>query len=366
MKIDFFVGENPYQSTHYFSEKFSAALRREGAEVRLFDIREGRFYQAFYALLKDPPDLTCSFSDITVGEGVLLGDQWEIPHLSFLIDPAIYFLHHLKSPYSFLTCVDREDCALINALNCPRVCFLPHGVDRDLKDQHQERPYDIVMMGTCTDYEKVQASWRDKFASSLIHILETAAARVLSPEGISSLQALLEAGVDKEQLPLLHHELDLYIGGKDRVELVRAFKDCSVHIWGDGPWKKYVPQANVHLPVPFADTLPLLQKTKILLNSSPRFKQGSHERIFHGLVSGALVVTGENPYVCGELVKGKELLMYRHGQWAECVPQVTACLANETLRHSLVAAGSARVSASHTWDHRARSLLEWLLAASTS
>ena len=93
MHIDFLVGDNLYDSTLYFSKEFCKALEKCGAKTRLFPIADGGFFSACEAIMHQRPDFTCSFSDITVGPGMPLGDQWQIPHLSMLVDPAIYYLH---------------------------------------------------------------------------------------------------------------------------------------------------------------------------------------------------------------------------------------------------------------------------------
>lgn len=355
--IAFLIGDNPYRSTLHFTHKFKEALIEEGAHVECYDLSKGEFYK----VLQNPPDLTCSFSDITVGDGMPLGDQWQIPHLSLLIDPAIYYLHQLKGTYSLVTCVDEKECEWIEKIPFPRVCFLPHGVEKDLVDNKEERIYDIAFFGTCTDYEQVRRNWKERFSWHTIKQLEEAAERVLSLENVSLFQALIEAGCD-ENLPMLHHELDLYISGKDRIELLRALKHHPLHIWGDGPWEKHLPSAHIYPSQPFDQVLPLLQKTRLLLNSSPRFKQGSHERIFYGLTSGALVLTGENPYINRHFTND-HLLTYRHGHWEECVDCVNTILSDESLRATIAKQGREQVLSGHTWNHRARTLLDFLIRA---
>lgn len=358
MNIDFLIADNPYQSTLHFSKKFGEALQRKGVQVRWFDISEGRFYQAFYQILKAPPDFTASFSDIRIGEGLPLGDQWQIPHISFFIDPAIYFLHQLKGRFSFVTSIDQEDTAFIKQ-SMPRVCFLPHAVEKELRDLDQKRIYDVVLLGTCVDIENVRAQWKETFSPSIIRILEEAAERVLSPEGISSLRALIEAGVEKD-LVRLHHELDLYIGGKDRMDLVNSLESMDLHIWGEGPWEKVAPKAIFHGPVSFQESLEVMQRAKLLLNSSPRFKNGSHERLFYGLASGALVVTGNNSFIKGSFTDEKDILTYEYGSCKESVPKIAKMLANDDERQACVERGKRIVAASHTWENRAETLLTWL------
>ena len=339
MRIDLLVGENQYDSTLYFSKKLSEALERQGVNTRLFWVADGNFHEAARAIMHEPPDLTCSFSDITVGDNQPIGDQWQIPHLSMLLDPAIYSLHQLKGEYSLISCVDEEDVAFVKELGFERAFFLPHGVDHDLSG-YEERSYEAVFFGSCFDYEKINASWSPKIRP----LLEQAAERVLSPEGISTLRALLEAGVEKG-LPTYHHEVDLYVRAKDRVELVRAFSSTPVHIWGSGPWKRLCPNAIVHRSIPFEKTIEKMKRAKLLLNSAPRFKHGSHERILYGLACGCSVLTGESSFITNHFHDEPSLYTYRYGHWQEISPKYSERKVN--LNH-------------HSWDQRAKTLITFV------
>lgn len=344
MRIDFLIIDNPYDSTQYFAEKFSEALQRHGVRTRLFKIEEDRIFQVVQAIMRDPPDLTCSFSNIAIGDHQPIGDQWRIPHLSMLIDPAIYSLHQMRGDYSLISCVDEGDVAFVKELGFEKVFLLHHGVDRDLAG-YEERPFGPVFFGTCTDYEKILAEWEP----SMRAILEPAAAKVLSPKGISILQAIVEAGVKDEDLVRYHLELDLFVRAKDRVELIRALD--HVHVWGEGPWKELCPNAIVHPAIAFTETLEIIKKSKLLLNSSPRFKQGSHERILTGLACGCAVLTGDNPFVSNNFGDCAEVLTYPYGQWDVARDKAAS------MDKSLIVNGRDKILGNHTWDHRAKTLI---------
>ncbi|MFZ0565472.1 MAG: glycosyltransferase [Chlamydiales bacterium] len=352
MRIDFLIGDNLYGSTLHFSKSLSRALNRLGVETRLFWVGDGHFFHAFYEILADPPDLTFSFSDIRGANQTPVGDLWQIPHLSYLIDPAIYFLHQLKGDYSYIACVDEEDYQFVRSLNFDRALFLPHGVDRDLFTPIEtDRPYELVFFGSCIDFEKVALSWKEKYDPSTRNLLHEAARLVLADEKISILSALVKLGVGETNLPLWHHEVDLYTRGKDRVDLIHSLKDYPIHIWGEGPWKKYNPEAEIHTPIAFEQTIEIMKKAKVVLNSSPRFKGGVHERILYALMCGCMVVTGENPFVNTHFIDQQELLTYRYGQrqdkFADWLPNW----------HRLAIQGQEKARDRHTWDARAKTLL---------
>lgn len=342
MKIDILLGENTYGTTSHFAQGLKTAWERQEVDVRLFEVGEGHFFHAFYAIMADPPDFTCSFSDISLNREISLGDLWEIPHLSLLVDPPIYFLHHLSGKYGYCSCVDQLDCDFIQD---PRTFFLPHGVDPKYQTHpRKERPHEVVFFGTCVDYEEIAASWLKQERD----LLYAASERVLSPVGISIAQALLELNVAPIDLPRYHGEVDRYTRGKDRVELIRSLKSHPIHIWGEGPWKKYLPDHSIHPPLSFDQTLEVMKESKIVLNSSPRFKGGAHERIFYAIMCGAAVLTGENSYLSKHL---SEIFTYRFGKWEDLSLERWEEKAQEAQQ---------QVLSSHTWDTRAQTILNFM------
>jgi len=341
-KIDILVGDNSYGTALHFSKSLSEALKRSGVKTRLFWVADHHFFQAFYEVMQDPPDLTCSFSDIALNQQPL-GDLWQIPHLSLLVDPPIYFLHQFTGDYGWASCVDEEDCAFVRTLGFPRVFFLPHAADRACHTPvKNERNLDAVFFGTCIDYETAALSWPKKDQE----LLYAASEKVLSANGPSIVQALVELGAKAEELPRLHNEVDRYTRGKERVMLIRSLKRQCVHIWGDGPWEKYCQNCTLNSPANFEHVLEIMKKSKVVLNSSPRFKAGAHERIFYALMCGASVYTAENDYLKACL---PELFTCRLGEWE------APSLSNWSERAE---AGQKIVLKEHTWDHRAASLLE--------
>ena len=143
-------------------------------------------------------------------------------------------------------------------------------------------------------------------------------------------------------MPKYHHEVDLYVRAKDRAELVRSFQNTPVHVWGSGPWKRLCPNAIVHRAIPFEKTVEIMKRAKLLLNSAPRFKHGSHERILYGLACGCSVLTGESSFISNHFPNEPSLLTYRYGHWQEVQPK----------QH-----GRKVLLTNHSWDQRAKTLI---------
>lgn len=349
MKIDILVAKNPYSSTSYFAKSLDEALKRKGVLTRRFWIDEGFFYDLFPSIADNPPDLTCSFSDIRLGM-TPLGDLLQLPHLSLLLDPAIYFLHHCKSPFSWISCVDEEDVAFLHALHFPKAFFLPHCADiKDFTPVEKERIYEGVFFGSCTDYEKIEGEWVERYPKKTQILLQEASRAVLSIKTLTILKALSNLDVQEEDLPLFHHEVDRWTRSYARID---QLKNKEIHIWGKGPWKKFCPKAICHPSVTFKETLKIMKESKFVFNSSPRFKFGSHERILTALMCGACPVTAQNGFT-EKFFQKDELLTYPLGD--------DDFLMDENLWSQIALKGQKRVLEEHTWDCRVDTLLNTML-----
>jgi spore maturation protein CgeB len=160
-------------------------------------------------------------------------------------------------------------------------------------------------------------------------------------------------------------QLEDYINGRDRMELIKSIKDAEVHIFGSGSegWKhalKKSKNVTVHDLVPYDEALNMMRQSKIVLNSVPSIKAGAHERIFAGIASGAAVLTNDNLYMHENFKHGEDILFYQNGHWDEVNQSVNEYLNDENKRLKLVKKGQEVVRNGHTWDHRAATLVSEL------
>lgn len=218
-------------------------------------------------------------------------------------------------------------------------------------------------------------SWRQRNPIALNKVLDDAVDIVFSNEQVSLGYALAHAwqaslldpqGVD---FATLYYYLDNYTRGKDRVELIRSIKNAKVHVFGELAidnavgvldWDKYLascPNITVHPPTLFGKGLEILKKSKIILNSMPFFRDGTHERIFTGLACGCLPITSESKYLHEQFTNGENLLFYQASKRDAINTVVDDLLNNEQKRREIAARGRKVVMKHHTWDQRVEELM---------
>lgn len=379
MKIALLVCNNQYHSKIYFTEKFGEAMIGKGIEVKPFRWPNGPVPEiVLHEVKKWNPDLTFTFNQPGPDEqGLYFWDRLQIPNWTFLVDPAVFNRHLIKSRYSIVSCVDQNDCMLFHSLKFERLFFCPHAVEKELAaPENSDRIYDVVFIGTSYDPEGLRQYLKEELPEIDFKVFDEACEIALSEKNTTFFQATLRAITENElqiqnddQFATLAYCVDSYTRGIDRVQLIRSIKDAKVHVFGGewlisgpprNPWSYYFanqPNVVLHQGVSFAQGLQILKQSKICLNSMPFFKRGSHERIFTGLACEALVLTTRNPFIEEQFEEGKEILFYDFDQLEKVNDLVNQYLHDDAKRKEAALLGREKVMLNHTWDNRVNHML---------
>lgn len=378
-KIDFFVHRaSRYGVLLYFTERLSEALTRLGVRTRLLDSANP---EDLKAVAGDRPDCTLSFNGLLPDKGGdLLCDFFKVPHVAYLVDPSHHFLALTKSPYTVIACVDRMGCDLLRSHGFDRTLFLPHAAEGSLPPSDGERVFDLVMFSTCVDYEKYRNEWYQHYSKSFCEVIEAAAEMVLTRPNISHMQAFLVALNESEKarqelveekidLDEVWSSLELYIKGKDRIELLRGIEGVDIHLFGSvlegKDWEKYVghkKNLRHHGEVSFEEACRVMGQAKLVVSSCPTIKDGGHERIFSSLLKETPIFSMENVFLDAHLSEQDGVIRYQHDRMDRMNERIAELLGDEDKRHAMGKRGREKVLSAHTWDHRAKTLLEELPA----
>jgi len=365
-RIDLFMPTvSQYEVLHHLTRKLYEALTRQGVDCRLLVGDKKNLKPFLQKILLNPPDCTLTFNAIEPNEeGEFLCDKLEIPHVACLVDSPNNFFSMIKSSYrtltnstySILTCPDRYSIDLFRSLNFEKVLFMPHGVEKELTgDVGSNRKYDVVMLSSCIDYEDIREQWIEKYSQKLSTAMDEAAEMTLSDQKTSHLlpfaqvmhlhaeDGTIDPRIVEYAEPL--DQIEMYVRGRDRVELAKSVKDAKVDLFGTpsktAGWDKYLrecPNVTIHGPVPFQKALDIMKQSKIVLNSCSWLKDGGHERIFSAMACGAMVITTKNAYMEENFTQGENIQFYQYKKWADVNDMANHYLANENERKILAKA----------------------------
>lgn len=371
-RIVILVNSNLYDTKLSYANDFSTALVKAGIETQLIDFT-GRDFEAQDArkILDFQPDLTCSFNSIhPFPSGEYLWDYLRIPHWTIHLDPAIYALNLLQSPYSIVSCVDRkEEQFLKKEKEFQRTFFFPHAT-APIPKRVGKKKWDLIIIGSFYDPEGVRAQWNQEFSRELCIALDEMAELTLAEQSLNFVEAcdlvLKQRNIDPSDVDLsrLWFFLDYYLRGRDRFELVKSLKDFPITWVGDIHTKTQFPGYGWNyygkdlshvtcLPsVSHQESLKYLQQSRLCLNSVPSFKDGSHVRVFTSLAADCGVITNETPYWKEEFGENQGLLFYQCSKKEYLKEKVRFFLGNKQLLEEEIGRGKEIVMQRHTWTQR--------------
>ena len=132
-----------------------------------------------------------------------------------------------------------------------------------------------------------------------------------------------------------------------------------VVVYGEG-WERtdWADNSNLILggKVLAPEVLPLMYRSKIVLNTMTWFKDGSHDRVFNGMLSGAVVVSDASVYMQEQFENHKELELFELEAIQELPAIVDDLLRDLPWAQEIADAGRKKALEAHTWKQRAHEI----------
>ena len=310
-------------------------------------------------------------------------EHYQIPYIDILMDHPFHFERPLKEMPStaIVLCVDRNHVKYIRRYykNIRQTDFLPHaGIELGKKHKPlRERKIDVLYAGALPIYTV------SKMIPDLSELYGVDTAK-MTPEILQELvqhpdkttEQVIEEYVkacgktlaDKELRGLITHMrfIDSYATSFFREQAVRILVESGIEVtaygvgwnqcdWSDSPYLKY--GGKVLAP----QILPLMNDSKIVLNTMTWFKAGAHDRIFNGMLAGAVVASDDSTYLQREFSDGKELIMFKRTELATLPERIYDVFGHLDRAQEMADCGYEAALSSHTWKNRAEYIVECFL-----
>jgi hypothetical protein len=328
------------------------------------------------------PDFIFSFNatgcQLQREPGVALESE-TCPFFTFMVDDPsfhVHWLEFLRRPHvrvSFCTNqailqarslgIDPGHCTRL-LLAAPPAALVPEA----------ERCHDVLFCGAIADPERIKENIQRSVPPQIFRLFE-----MLSELWLADLEQpahellnhlLAELGLDlppeqRKQLdPVLLGNANRYIRNHERLRIMRQFAALPLTIFGKG-WRELLPGAKCKfLPeLPYYKSHEELCRAKVALNVQPLSVWGVGERAFDATVNGVPLATTRNPLLDSLFERGREYLPYALDADAldAAAADIAALLADRARREAMAAAAREKALAAHTWEHRARAVLELML-----
>jgi len=252
-----------------------------------------------------------------------------------------------------------------------RAFFLPHGGPPPTVEdgaQSADRPIDILFVGNVGPPPDEEAFLAEESSLPVAyHAAVWAAAGDQATTGVSTLDAWTEAcrdtGIDCDGLDTIAKAGALTsierLGQIQARSALFASLPAGTRIVAAGdiaPGTPVPEGAEALGPVPFETVLQLFDRSKIVLNMTPKFRTGATERVWFALSRGAVIASNPSTLLA-DFFASDEMICLESGQpdaWAEGLRRALddpADLAHMSRR------AVDRYAGGHTWRHRFEGIL---------
>jgi hypothetical protein len=378
-----------YDTLDIFTYELKNAFEKMGYETLVYDSREtGKSLAALAQFVQKPVTAVLTFNNLGFNMELVKGrniwDELGIACINILMDHPFCYKEALDNApqNAVVLCTDRNHMRYLNRFypGIGVTGFLPHagkplsGVKKKLSCRSADVMYagglsrafaekvtpDLSGYGKYFDVEKF---CRNVYNNVIEHPEKT------TEQGIE--EELLKLGIhvpDSELCQIIadFHFLDLYIVSHYREKVVAAVAKAGISLdlygsgWDGCDWIN-LPNVRFHGRVSADEVVERMQETKIVLSTMTWFKDGTHDRVFNGMLQGAVAVTDSSVYMkeafCGDLNKSDaELVMFELDEIDGLPDKIRYLLDNTDVAQRIADNGYERALESETWEARAREL----------
>jgi hypothetical protein len=362
-----------------FREWLDEALDHLGVITTTFDFDDYESGKAIPQIVSCAPDCTIGFN-ILLPQDSPLG-QFHIPHYAPLCDCATYYPELRLSNHMLASFMDEDSFGFLKLLGVQNIFYLPHAISGSLLSKKAtKRDLDVVMAGSFVNPNAIRKVWDEQLSPKVRDCMLELAEAVLASPNLSHLQAFFELIEEKGSFEkeLMSKRLDfysqlnmleVYIRNTDRLRYVQNIRNHTVHIFCakvfQNNWQKALEgQSNVqfHDEVPFKELPGVFSRARAVINCIPTIKRGLHERFLLALAQGASVLGSENIYIAGQFYQPKACLNLLSPNYKEADAMLEEAFRSEEERLQEVFSTHEIIQQKHTWDVRAKTILETLPA----
>lgn len=376
-------------TVNLFSEQLKHEFTELGYEIYEFDLCDlTRSLGLFYEYMKEHPiTAMIGFNSTLYGLKLPSGKNvWEtlgIPCINVLMDhPFWYHDMMMRTPSTgIVLCVDRNHMNYVNRFypNIPSNGFLAHG-GITFSGTHKpiaERKIDIMYAGSLyasyipkeIDFSVWKFSAKEVFDKSVEYLfahteetIETVVEKQLKMAGVTlpdeELRIFISFCVYIERIISSHY--------REKIVSSIAKAGISLELYGEG-WAAcdWIKLPNVHYGgrVTPKDIVLKMEDCKLVLNTVPWFKDGSHDRVFNAMMCGAVAVSETSKYFEEVLPADTWVSFDLLEESLLALPgRIQELLDDDDRLQKMADAGHELASASHTWKARALELHNDLLS----
>lgn len=368
-----------YQSSSFFANQMADAFEKLGFDVSVCEFDEQDDLDAVFQPLYGKKyrlllDFNSTITRMVEEDGTPVLDKIDGPFFDYILDHPLFHYNCLNANLKNLNGIflDEAQEAYVKRYY-PRVkqtLTMPLGAAEAVTGGEKRETEDILFMGTYDDpdsiYEMVSLS-PEPLKTYMKELIDMRVENPVLPMEEGFLQLLKAHGEElpDDQFALFMNAMypvDAFIRDYFRKaavdELLRA--KIPMRLVGEG-WEKYNHAENPFVkrekPVVFGLSFEKIVHADVMLNVSPFFNHGAHDRIFAGMANHCVVLTDKNPYLDRILKDREHVLMYSLKDIHTLSDYAEELLTNRPLCREIQNNAYTEFKHKYTWEEKAKQLL---------
>jgi hypothetical protein len=387
MNILIYKGNFQYGVGDLFIEIISDILRKRGYQVIIVNLYDSDAATQIINLFSTKI-IDCVIglggigSDIKIDNNQSIYDAVNTIYLAIFIDHPVHLFSTVIEPIRnyLISFVDKEHVTYVNEIlpqNHKLSFFLPHGglimnkePINNLTIYKEEKKIEILFSGTYLG--EIKKSWEnDNFLSN--ELIEKVCEKLIFDDYSSVHKTFYEVFeaegikfslISKAQLSKLFVQIITYVRQYKRNLLIERIIESGLNITICGKnWDGFI-QKHTNIDyrgaLSIQDTLELIRKSKVLVNSTPNFTNGSHERVFTGMLNNVVVFSDKSKYYDKYFKDTEDILYYSFNSLDKDIENLKSYLSNDEKLFQMSKKAYCIVDKHHRWENRVDKILQMI------
>lgn len=366
----------------FFTDCLIEAFTSIGFEVCIYDVNTPEISNStLWNFLKKPVDFAIAYNNIGFfinSKNRCIWNTLDIHYINIIVDSPIFYTDVIKEhafPKSIFLCIDREHPHLIDRLR-PDVpaAFLPHAAwNYEPITEGQKRNADIIYAGSVSqpDFPSFKDVGRGEFSTEDL-VIHTYNELLNNPSQTG--EYVIEKWLNDHNLNYdINRLTDIFVGLAPVTALATSYfrqrqiemllnNGFKVNVYGDNWNNSHLynhPNFVYHGRISPTEIFNKMADSKIVLNSMPWFKHGSHERVFNGMLAGSVVISDTSSYLEENFKNGEDVILYGLNQIERIPDYVETILTDSDYFDYIRYNGQQKVLKNHMFINRAIEILEY-------
>lgn len=368
-----------YESNRYFVQCLEEAFEKKGFPVEICDLSLGIETKLEEILQRQEEYLAAfDFNSLLVRaeleDGMPYLNAFQVPFYNYLVDHPLY--HHAALKHQFanysVICIDTCHKAYVEQYypNIAQVCYLPLGAMKaGMEKSWNQKRFELLFLGTYEPEQELYEQLNEypvdhkKEVITLIEMMESDTELTQEAALETYLNEQGEILTAKEFTRRLNQDYlaDKYLRNVRRRQevLAAAESDIPFTVMGHG-WEEIreLERKNVTIRpgVGFAASIQMIADAKMLLNTTPGFHGGLHDRVYSSMINGTVCLTERSRFAERVLQDGKDAVFYDSKKSEDLQESLVKLYEDPEWMMEIAARAKQKALEKHTWEARVEEL----------